>query len=824
MALNFSGANGKALPGVVVKVESLTAGVSVPSGARIAVIMGEGIRDETLVNKALGGGNDGVGPDGSPTGTPDGRHFLLGQGLVGELVPNRSRVFKNGVELAVFEGTVDSDPFDQRYDVRLDIENDLLELQSATLVDQGGEYFSAGANNVGDGTITNLSLIDPNAPAETWTARVTRVRRDGYGNPVDGYAIFVVRGSISGAILDGYGRQITWQSDGQIRDNGILRFAIEEGVTSAFLEGDSFVVQTQDGALRAGDSLSARYIPVADLNDPQFFTDMNKLTAKHGKPSAENALSLGAQLAFANGSPGVYALQAAPPVPRRLSYVLVDSANGQSDIEELTFALPLGVLPDVDSDINFFVTSPVTGVETQIIPNKVDFFDPAITSNPSGFVFGGTYAYSYTVVLEESVQKSATDGVLTSVTSTTATLSSATVTFNIDDLSATRSVHIDNAVNALNNGSFPVVSVMNGIVTISNPGGFVTEEDIQFQVLDSAVSSSRILFTEDLALSLGERLRSTIVDFKDADFFDAGWLAAYDAAERIDIDMVVPLPSQTISAIFQNGKVHVTNMSTSQNKRERVLMIGAISGLTPENVIGTEPAAVEDLGVLEGIQGDDVDEILAGDNEDLTDYGVPANYGDSFRVSYFYPDEIIVQAGANRIVADGFYIAAAAAGWFGGSNAIEEPLTNKTLGGFTLTRSKLFSPLVEENIVAAGVCLLRPLASGGLVLDGRTTTSSLLPEEEEQSIVFIRDRLAKDMRVAFLPFIGKAETETILQTLYARATSMMQGFTTRHLITNFRDLTVERDSVEPRQFNITVKVQPVYPVKWITVTIGLGLL
>lgn len=822
MAANFPGA-GNAVPGVYTQTETITSGVSVPSGSRTAVLIGEGNRSEVIVNSAVGSGNDGIGTDCTLNGDPDGRHFQLGGGAVGPLIPNRTRVFRNGIELRVLEAPVDENPFDSRYDVRVDISTDCLELQRAALVDQGGEYYRPSGSNTGNGTLTSVALLDPNAPSETWTARVSDVRRDGYGDPIDGYATFVVRGSVSGVILDENGNQITWQSDGQVRDNGILQFAINEGSTT-FTVGDAFVLEISGGSLKVGESLSATYIPEIDINDPQYFTDINQLVAKHGQPSLDNRLSLGAQLAFANGTPGVWALQSAPSIPRRESYLLVESANGEMDIEELTFELPLGVTPDVDSKINFFITSPITNRESQISPNKVDFYNPDITSNPSSFITGGAYTYSYTVIMDDSVQKTGDDGVLTVVSPTTATLSSSTIDFGIDDLSPTRSVRIENATISTNNGTFAIASVSGGVATIINPAGFSDEEDIEFKVLDSSSSSARILWTEDLALSLGESLRCTLVDTKDADFFDPGWISAYDAAERIEVDMVVPLPSQTISVIFQNGKSHVETMSGIKNKRERVLMIGAIQGLTPENVIGTEPAAVENIGILEGIQGDEISEILAGDIEDLADYGVQNAYGDSFRVSYFYPDQIVVQAGADSVLADGFFIAAAAAGYFSGKDLIQEPLTNKTLGGFTILRDKLFSPIIEENITAAGIALLRPVSGGGLVIFGKTTTDSLLPEEEEMSIVFIRDRIAKDMRTAFSPFIGKAETETFQQTLYARATAMMQSFLSRRLITNFTDLTVVRDSVEPRQWNISVKVQPTYPVNWIYIKLGIGVI
>src|SRR5690606_37382664 len=150
---------------------------------------------------------------------------------------------------------------------------------------------------------------------------------DGYGDPIDGYARFFARGAISGIVLDGYGNNVVWTSDGLTVSNSILSFAIDEGSTP-FREGDTFVISVKSGVLLAGDSLSIRYIPEIDLNNPRYFTDPNNFTFYNGSPSATNYLALGAQLEFSNGTPGFFAINAAPPIPRRVSYILETSATG----------------------------------------------------------------------------------------------------------------------------------------------------------------------------------------------------------------------------------------------------------------------------------------------------------------------------------------------------------------------------------------------------------------------------------------------------------------------------------------------------------------
>lgn len=808
------------LPGVFTQITTLSSGVSVPSNVRLCALLGEGSRVETLVSSARGGGKDGLNPTYSGTTGQDGRHFQLS---FVPIISNRTTLFKNGIPLVGLEEDIDSSAFSSQFDYRIEIDNGEIELQTAALVDQGGSFYIANALNTGTGSISSLTLLDVNAPTENWTIRCTSVIRDGYGEPIDGYAKFIAQGSVSGIVLDGYGNQVVWNSNGVTVNNGILSFAISEGIT-AFTEGDKFTIQVKGGALLNGDSLVATYIAEADINDVEFFTDINALTTKHGSPSLANRLSLGAQLAFANVPPGVFTCQCAPAIPRRVSYQLVNSATGKVTIDDLTFPLPIGVTPDFNSKINFFVTDPVTGIETQVIPNKTPFYDPSITASPTSFVFGAGFTFSYTVVLENEVIKEGADGVLTHTTSTQATLSSATIGFDLSDLSGTRTIKMFDAANSLNNVTATIVSVSGGVVTISHSGGFVTESNIHFEVIDTASTSAQILFTDDLALSLGQELRATVVDVKDADFFDVGWTTAYEALETVDVDIIVPLPSQTITAIFSEGKQHVLTMSNIENKHERVLFIGAIQGLTPDNVIGTTDAAVEDIGVLEGIQGNTEAEILAGDTEDLANYGVQAAYGDTFRVVYFYPDQIVVQIGADRTLVDGFFIAAAAAGFLSGVTNVSLPLTNKTLSGFTILRDKLFRPIVLQQIAAAGITLLQPVSGGGLVLWGKTTTLSGFVEEQEISIVFIRDSVAKTMRAAFIGFVGGVSSSTVLASMMSRATGILNSLVASSLITAYRNLTIAPDSVDPTQININVQVAPLYPLNFVFISISIGVL
>jgi hypothetical protein len=265
-------------------------------------------------------------------------------------------------------------------------------------------------------------------------------------------------------------------------------------------------------------------------------------------------------------------------------------------------------------------------------------------------------------------------------------------------------------------------------------------------------------------------------------------------------------------------------MSNIINRRERVLFIGAISGLTPDNLTGAKLAAVEDIGVIEGLQGDTVAEVLSGSVEDLANYSVSAAYGNTFRAVYFYPDQIVVQAGGQNVLVSGYYIAAAAAGYESGTGNIAMPLTNKTLSGFTILQNKQFSPFTLNQLANAGVTVLQPVAGGGNVVWGITTSQSGFVEEQEISIVFIRDRIAKSLRSGFKAFIGQPGDDQIVAKLSGRAQSLLTSFITGGLITAYADLLVIVDSVDPTQYDISVRVQPVYPVNFVFIKVSVGLL
>jgi hypothetical protein len=352
---NIPGAT-NVLPGPYTDVVTQSRGVSIPGGSRMAAMIGEGSADETLVSQANGGGNDGLNPDYTSTSGADGRHFRTTNF---PLISNRTMLFKNGIPLVGLESLIDSNTFSNKYDYRIDISTGKLELQRAHLVDQGGAFYVPLSTNVGLGTINNLTLEDENAVPEIWTIRCVSVQRNAMNQPIAGTAKFLAFGSISGAKLDANGNPIIWVANDNEITNGILKFSIQETqvmsvAVSVFREGDAFTVKVDSGVLNRNDSLTINYIPTANLNDPVLVQGMGDVVTRHGFPSVDNNLALGAQLAFANQAPALITVQAAPAMPRRRSFILETSVNSLStNNDDFIFPLPIGVTPDFNSNIHF---------------------------------------------------------------------------------------------------------------------------------------------------------------------------------------------------------------------------------------------------------------------------------------------------------------------------------------------------------------------------------------------------------------------------------------------------------------------------------------
>lgn len=650
-----------------------------------------------------------------------------------------------------------------------------------------------------------------------------------------------------------------------LETNGILLMGLSEG-SVPFEVGDRFFVDVRSRSLARGDTLTANYIYQLDLNDPEYFTEANDLFNKHGTPSESNTLSLAAQMAFENGAPGILAVQCAPAVPRRTIETILTKVNSLGSggfvgsvagLDDLLITIPRPTLglrngrPSTDSRVNIFVLRGNT--ETQIFPNKYPFYDSQLqtTTQLNNWISDPDNAFSYTIVnTPANVVGSGFLGSL-GVDVGGVYFETPEIDFNASDvgkriqfssmenpagtLYATPTAIATQLYGSGTHAYLTIVSVANDNKVYVDPDptktflGSLSFVDIQFIVTDPATNSddAALLLHQDLVtsgvLQQGDGIKVSYVDENDASFFDTNWFNAFEAMEAFESQIVVPVPTQNITGIFRAAVNHCENMSTIANRKERVAFIGAQKGLTTGAILGTQQLAIEDVGVLEGIQGDDPEEALSGNTEDLTNYKLSDNFS-SERAVFMYPDSIVRNVAGTNIALHGFYMAAAAAGWLSSKQNVAIPLTFKTLGGFTLTRDKVFRQTILNSLGAEGATVVQPVTGGGQVLAGRTTSQSGFVEDEEISIIFIRDTVKRTLRNSLKGFIGGVQSNDTTNLVSARVNSIMAGLVNQGLVTQYGNIRVEQDKVDPRQINVFLRFTPAYPINYVFIDIEVGVI
>ena len=660
-----------------------------------------------------------------------------------------------------------------------------------------------------------------------------------------------------------------------LENNGILLLGLQEG-TVPFEVGDKFYVDVSSRALGQGDTLEAKYIYEGDLNDPQFFTEAIDLFNKHGNPSEENALSLGAQMAMENGAPGILSVQCKPSVPRRTASTLLEEINSlgvggfsgcleNCDVDDLRFLIsrPITGLrngrPDPDTRVNLFVVR--DGEETQVFPNKVDFYnsqletdiqqrnwlgssdnsfaytivnslvdivgngDEGYLNTESGTAYFSTSEFDFDgsheehVIVITSMEHAVSGAILTTVSAISAALFNETLTVPYVELS----------ISSVEDDSLVLISPADGSEgeSVDLQASYTNVQYFIKNPEDSEADDASLLLHKDLVTSgviqRGDGIRISYIDENDSDYFDTNWFNAFEALEAADAQIIVPLPSQAISSVFRATVNHCENMSSIANRKERVAFIGAQIGVTPAALIGTEEIAVENIGILEGIQGDDPEEVLNGDVEDLVNFKLSDNYT-SNRCVYLYPDAIVRNVNGTNVELHGFYMCAAAAGYLSAKQNVAIPLTNKTLSGFALTRDKIFRPIIQNSLGGVGATLLEPVTGGGKVMSGRTTSNSGYVEDEEISIIFIRDMVKRVLRNSLKGYIGGVQSADTNNLVSARVGSIMSALVTQGLITTYKNIRVEQDKVDPRQINVYLQFSPAYPINYIFIDIEVGVI
>jgi len=255
---------------------------------------------------------------------------------------------------------------------------------------------------------------------------------------------------------------------------------------------------------------------------------------------------------------------------------------------------------------------------------------------------------------------------------------------------------------------------------------------------------------------------------------------------RPDIDLVASV--QTV------GQAHVEFMSSVRQRKERILFTGGYEGFAFDEALDPQT-------------------------------GVAKTFGRSFRVVYVFPERIRTVISGETAFLDGQYLAASAAGFLSGEAYIPTPLTRKNLVGFDIEKDHKYS-IDQLNLLGDdGITVVEPLSSGGRVVFGLTTVQSGNPVEEEISVVRIRDYVAQVAReVLENRFVGTVIDDRTLPAVKKTTEAILGSLVAQRIITQFANLEARVDPIEPRQVNVGFDVAPVFPLNWIKIEFSIGVL
>ena len=241
--------------------------------------------------------------------------------------------------------------------------------------------------------------------------------------------------------------------------------------------------------------------------------------------------------------------------------------------------------------------------------------------------------------------------------------------------------------------------------------------------------------------------------------------------------------------VITSVRVHCEKMSTIRYKTERTGIYGYSVGTTPEQA---QAFAINMM---------------------------------SERMVGLYPDGAVIGlidelGNVQEAAVDGSFLAAGFTGLV--SNPIYDvatPLTNKRITGFRRLLRVVDSVTMNQTVVA-GVTCLEDLSPDFLVRQATTTNPSNVLTREP-TVIYIKDYVQQQMRLALDPFIGVKFLPTVLQDVESTMDSLMNSLVNNQIITAFTGTSATQDPNDPTLLNCETFYSPVFPLLWILVTFGL---
>lgn len=293
--------------------------------------------------------------------------------------------------------------------------------------------------------------------------------------------------------------------------------------------------------------------------------------------------------------------------------------------------------------------------------------------------------------------------------------------------------------------------------------------------------------------------------------------------EKEELDLLVALPylPDDASPALGTGatayyfnidaalKTHCTQMSTTAERKERRAVVGCPSLDDVNTMLGTSHTKIENFLL---------------DTATYSGEGyVDQQYGSTWRMNFVGLDYVTRLVGSTEQVLSGRHVAAAYAGFGAAMGYLPEPLTRKSLSGFSIPANKKFTRTTMNSLASSGIVIIEQ--GSNLIRHSLTTVNSGAAEEEEWSVVAVRDYVAKQSRIVMENrFTGKPFTSTIISDMNDTLKAYLSALSSQALIAASGGASVKVNPTEPRQADVQFDFKPIYPLNWIRIDFSVGLI
>lgn len=272
-------------------------------------------------------------------------------------------------------------------------------------------------------------------------------------------------------------------------------------------------------------------------------------------------------------------------------------------------------------------------------------------------------------------------------------------------------------------------------------------------------------------------------------FIDRALTRLSDLLEVYSIVPLYPITSYDPNVI----KTHVESLSATLGRKERIAILGG-------------PQAFDN---------------------DVSQYESIATSLNSPRIVIVAPASVEVKLPVantrprqeKSIKLDGSYLAASIAGII--ANPVfdaGEPISGKEVAGFNFIPRE-FNDIELQRLLAAGVTVVE----NSEIIHALSTASADIITAELK-VTKIKDFISKTLRTTLQRlFINTRLTPTTLASISAAVTNALQQFVIRNILVGFRDVTVVQNEQDPRQVDVSFRIQPAFDVNYILVTFGVSL-